>query len=78
MTSTKKLTTELHGNRITAPRQGALTDKCDTLPRTIKATVYINAGWIYPTERAAEERKVFVRKLRVLRGNIFWEKITSE
>jgi len=32
-----------------------LTDKYDTLPRTIKATVYINAGWIYPAECAAEE-----------------------
>ena len=40
-------TTEFHGNRRTAPRQGALTDKCDTLPRTMKATVYSNASWIY-------------------------------
>jgi 1-deoxy-D-xylulose-5-phosphate reductoisomerase len=32
------LTTEFHGNRVTAPRQGALTDKYDILPRIIKAT----------------------------------------
>jgi peptide/nickel transport system permease protein len=50
---------ELHGNRITAPQQGALTDKCDTLPRTINATVYSNAGWIYPAGRAAEEKDNF-------------------
>jgi len=47
--------TEFHGNQITAPRQGALNDKYGTLPRTIKTTVYINVGWIYPAERAAEE-----------------------
>jgi len=32
------------GNLVTAPRQEALTDKCDSLPRTIKATVNSNGS----------------------------------
>jgi hypothetical protein len=44
--------TEEHGNRITAPRQGALTDKCDTLPRTINPQdTLMPAGFIQPSAR---------------------------
>jgi hypothetical protein len=33
---------EFHGNRKKAPRQGALTDKCNRFRRTIKSTAYSN------------------------------------
>jgi oxygen-independent coproporphyrinogen-3 oxidase len=44
--------TEFHGNRITAPRQGALTDKYDTLPRIINPQyTLMPAGFIQPSAR---------------------------
>jgi len=53
--------TEFHGNRVTAPRQGALTDKCDTLPRTINPQdTLMPAGFIQPSAR--RRRKDFCIK----------------
>ena len=48
--------TEFHGNQITAPQQGALTDKCDTLPRIINPQdTLMPAGFIQPSARRRKE-----------------------